>query len=208
MSLKKWAKHEVEIAKSNNNDEYYNRCLDAALEVFEKLCNQGHSGMSVSITAGILNRLIDTKPLTPIDDTADVWNEVGTNEYQCTRYSGLFKTITTAKDISGISYSDVNRFVCYDDSAPSLPFTSGIVTRALDKSFPITMPYFPEHIKVMVHESLANPKNGDFDTVHIISVEMPDGKIIEINKTLKEVDGVFVEIAQQMDGGEKECYTN
>ena len=36
-----------------------------------------HSGFSIGITMNILNRLVQCKPLTPIEDTPDVWHEVG-----------------------------------------------------------------------------------------------------------------------------------
>lgn len=44
------------------------------MRAFESLLGDGHSGMSIGITKNILNRLIDGKPLTPIEDTEDVWN--------------------------------------------------------------------------------------------------------------------------------------
>ena len=36
----------------------------------------GHSGFSIQITKSILNRLIDGKCLTPIEDTPDIWEDV------------------------------------------------------------------------------------------------------------------------------------
>lgn len=194
MSLKQWAKNEVEIAKSINNDEYYNMCLDAALEAFNILCDQGHSGMSFGVTAGILNRLIETKPLSPIDDAPDVWNEVGTNAHQCKRYSGLFKDIIDGGTEQCVTYNDVNRFVCYDDSNPELPFHNGLVSRVLNQVFPIDFPYTPTRFKVMVHESLVDPRNGDFDTILIVKVILPNGEEQIINRLFTEKEGQFVEV--------------
>lgn len=45
------------------------------MRAFESLLGDGHSGMSIGITKNILNRLIDGKPLTPIEDTEEVWGE-------------------------------------------------------------------------------------------------------------------------------------
>ena len=75
MSMTEWAKREVEIAskrergdKPESEWDYGCSCYDSALKAFESLCGDGHSGFSIGITKGILNRLIDGKPLTPIED--------------------------------------------------------------------------------------------------------------------------------------------
>lgn len=75
MSMMDWAKREVEIAskrergdKPESEWDYGCACYDSALKAFESLCGDGHSGFSIGITKGILNRLIEGKPLTPIED--------------------------------------------------------------------------------------------------------------------------------------------
>ena len=50
------------------------------------------------MTKHILNRLIDGKPLTPIEDVPEVWMDVGSRygdctHYQCLRMGSLFKNI-------------------------------------------------------------------------------------------------------------------
>ena len=82
-----WAKREVKIAceKENPNKkdgefDYGCACYESALKAFETLCDDGHSGLSIKITQSILNRLIDGKPLTPIEDTDDVWNLIENHE--------------------------------------------------------------------------------------------------------------------------------
>ena len=79
--MKEWAEREVQIAcKRENPDrkegewDYGCACYDSALKAFNSLMEDGHSGMSIEFTKQILNRLIDGKPLTPIEDTEDVWN--------------------------------------------------------------------------------------------------------------------------------------
>ena len=81
MDLEKWAEKEIEIAckKENPNREegewdYGCACYESALKAFKSLLEDEHSGFSISITKNILNRLIDGKPLTPIEDTDDVWD--------------------------------------------------------------------------------------------------------------------------------------
>lgn len=78
-----WAKREVAIAskrergdKPEDEWDYGVACYDSALKAFESLLGDNHSGFSIHVTKGILNRLIDGKPLTPIEDpnTESVYN--------------------------------------------------------------------------------------------------------------------------------------
>lgn len=97
MSMLDWAKREVELAcKRENPDrkpgewDYGCACYESALKALKSLLEDGHSGFSIGLTKQILNRLIDGKPLIPIEDTDDNWNYVyentdGTNGYQCNR---------------------------------------------------------------------------------------------------------------------------
>ena len=82
MGMKEWAKREVQIAcKRENPDrkegewDYGCACYESALKAFNSLMEDGHSGMSIGFTIQILNRLIAGKPLTPIEDTDDIWKE-------------------------------------------------------------------------------------------------------------------------------------
>lgn len=74
MGMLEWAKNEVAIAskrergdKPEGEWDYGCACYDSAMRAFESLLGDGHSGMSIGITKNILNRLIDGKPLTPIE---------------------------------------------------------------------------------------------------------------------------------------------
>jgi hypothetical protein len=84
MDLIKWAEKEIELAceKERRVAEQHGDpdgagygigCYESALKAFKSLCGDGHSGFSIGLTMNILNRLVDTKPLTPIFDTEDVW---------------------------------------------------------------------------------------------------------------------------------------
>ena len=91
-------------------------CYKSALRAYECLYRDGHSGFSIQITKSILNRLIDGKCLTPIEDTPDIWSDItsecnwkeGYQQYQCKRMSSLFKEV--APDGTA-TYSDTER-VC------------------------------------------------------------------------------------------------
>ena len=117
--MSEWAQKEIELAiesekkasEGTNEWEYGVACYESAMKAYKALLADNHSGMSIQITKNILNRLIDGKCLTPIEDTPDVWNEImesadGSKRYQCKRMSSLFKKV--AAD-GTVTYSDVDR---------------------------------------------------------------------------------------------------
>jgi hypothetical protein len=115
-----WARNEVDIAckreienRIGDGADYRCGCYKSALKVYQDLC---HSGLSISITQDILNRLISGKPLTPIEDTEDMWNICNSGEsddsiliYQCKRMYSLFKYLYPD---GKVKYSDVDRCCC------------------------------------------------------------------------------------------------
>ena len=216
MSMLEWAKREVEIAcKRENPDkkkgefDYGCACYESALKAFESLCEDGHSGMSIGFTKNILNRLIDGKPLTPIEDTDDVWRERHRSKdlpyvtFQCKRISSLFKKIYND---GHVEYTDVDRYYCKDIDNPIASYTSGLVTRIVDEMFPITMPYSPgPSIIVFCEDFLTDRNNGDYDTKAILYAlkydENGDQKRIEINRFFRvsvgDGTGSWTEISKE-----------
>lgn len=212
MSLKTWAEREVELActrEREGNDkkegewDYGCACYESALKAFKSLLEDGHSGFSIGITKQILNRLIEGKPLTPIEDTDDVWGLLGENlvdrftgkkytSYQCGRMSSLFKDVY---EDGTVIYSDNNRYSAFDVNEPDpTPYHSGMVCRVIDETFPIIMPYYPgEQIKVYCEDLLTDPKNGDFDTVGILYAIKDDEKL-GVYRYFKESDDGWEEI--------------
>ena len=190
-----WAKREIDIACKRENPnrkkgefDYGCACYVSALKAFESLTEDGHSGYSIGITKNILNRLIDGMPLTPIEDTDDIWNmsyenNNGERVYQCSRMSALFKTVHSD---GGISYSSNDHCYCIDINDPKNTYYSGITRKIIHKMFPITMPYMPgKPIKVYCEDFLTDKKNGDFDTMGIFYA-VKDEKRIEINRFFRE----------------------
>lgn len=202
MSIKTWAKREVELACRHENPnrkdgefDYRCACYESALEVFNVLCDQGHSGYSIHLTQNFLNRLIDGKPLTPIGDTDDIWTlsyeDADKKEYQCSRMPSFFKTVF----LDGtVKYSDVDRVVCYD--IRNAGYTNLFITELIDKMCPICMPYTPcdNPFKVYISSFLYDPKNGDYDTFAVKYVINPFGERINIYRYFKEHKKTFIEI--------------
>ena len=207
MSMLEWAKKEVELAKiieakdlKEGEFDYGGACYDSALKAFNSLMSDGHSGMSIKLTQQILNRLIDGKPLLPIEDREDIWNEIVYDKedkaivYQCSRMSSLFRYIY---ENGKVTYSDIDRVYCFNINEPDIRYSFGLVNNIIDEMFPIIMPYSPanERIKVCCEEFLYSPDGGDFDSVGILYVDDPDNKRINVSRYFKEEDNKWVEIS-------------
>ena len=201
MSLIKWAEKEVEIAKkkergeaSENEWDYGCACYDSALKAFKSLCDDDHSGMSISITKQILDSLIDGRPLTPIEDTDDGWNRCvrqfcNPQVYQCDRMSSLFKRIY---DDGRVIYDDVDRITCIDINT-GLTYRWNFVTRVIDEMYPITLPYAGETINVFCEDFSVHDAIGDFNAIGIHYAEK-DGETVCIHRYFKEYEGGWEEI--------------
>lgn len=189
------AKYEVELAKKkvmedeDDFNEYLCMCFDSALEAFEVLCKQGHSGMSIEITKDILNKLIDGEPLTAIEDTPDVWNEITYEDekrnttYQCKRCSALFKDVQKDGTVK-YSYNDSATGI---DAITGVTYSSGLIRSIYDEMYPIKMPFNPPKDKAYVYTAdfLFDKNNGDFDTIAVLYIQKGD-KRTEINRFFRE----------------------
>lgn len=203
MSMRDWAKREVEIACKHENPDrkegewdYGCVCYKSALKAFNSLMEDGHSGFSIGMTKHILNRLIDGKPLVPIEDTDDVWNECEWSSvetaktYHCKRMSSLFKDVYQD---GSVKYSDINRVVGINLDNPNVDWSSRITRDIVEELFPLTMPYMPadKPYKVFCEECLTDPRNGDFDTIAVYYILKPDGEKIEVNRYFKEGGNLY-----------------
>ena len=209
MNMEDWAKNEIEIAckheRGDKNPEEFDygcACYESAYKAFQSLMEDGHSGTSIGFTKAILNRLIDGKPLTPIEDTPDIWIDRSSTKknctsYQCKRMSSLFKDVYND---GFVQYQDVNRFYCLNKDDPDgVGWHNGFINQFLDAQFPITMPYSPASKPWYVYctEGLSDPKNGDFDSIGIHYILKPDGERVEIQRFFKEGENSWIEIDQQ-----------
>lgn len=221
MSMTEWAKNEIEIAcklergdKNPDEWDYGCACYKSAYKAFLSLMDDEHSVFSIGVTKSILNRLIDGKPLTPIEDTPDIWGDDAICEfdncttYQCKRMSSLFKDVY--KD-GTVKYHDVKRFYCLDrDNHNVCGWYDEFISELLDVLFPITMPYNPASKPWYVYctEGLSDPKNGDFDTIGIWYILKPDGERVEINRFFKDGEDDWIEICQQEYDSRVNCTKN
>lgn len=189
-----WAENEVKIASPNyeaSDDgwDYVDACYKSALKAYKSLCNDGHSGLSFSITKSVLERLMNGLPLTPIEDTDDGWELIDSDDerqtFQCNRMFSLFKDVYTNGEVK---YHDNNRIVCVDNDNDNVSYHSGLVNSICNDLYPITMPYFPQDkpTRIYCETFLVDENNGDFDTKGILYAVKPDGERIEINRYFKD----------------------
>jgi len=205
-SMELWAENEVALAckreapdRKEGEWDYGCACYESALKAFRSLCEDDHSGFSIGLTKAILNRLIENKPLLPIEDTDDGWNKCnferkdGSKNYQSKRMSSLFKKV---KEDGTVEYNDVNRYHGVNIENPNVSYHIGLIDSVMDELYPITMPYMPSDraYKVYTEDFLTDPKNGDYDTVGILYVITPSMEKVEINRYFKEAPKGFAEI--------------
>ena len=196
MDMRDWAKNEVSIATEHNCDDYYKECCKAALTIYDMLLNQNHSGHSIGVTLNILNRLVDMRCLSPIEDTEDVWEFVRYDsknqceEYQCKRMSSLFKKVY---DNGTVTYSDVNRVTFIDTSSENTAWHNGICDNYVNENYPITFPYYPTG-KYKIYGRTSTIKDGKeykecgkYNTLYLDYLILPDEKRVDLNLKFRDL---------------------
>lgn len=200
--IKWYEEHGLVFDTVNDNLWDYGRaCYESALKAFNSLCEDGHSGFSIGSTKAILNRLINNKPLLPIEDTDDVWNDISDISglkgeevnYQCKRMPSLFKYVYAD---GTVEYIDVDRYHGANINCLDATYRSGLIDTVMDELYPITMPYMPADraFKIYTEDFLVDPSKGDYDTVGILYAITPSLERVEINRYFKETEEGFDEI--------------
>ena len=206
MSMSDWAKREVELAckkeAPNRKDgewDYGCACYESALKAYLSLCEDNHSGMSFDFTKHILIRLLNGRPLTPIEDNEEDWRPVCEDDeiegHQCKRMPGLFKDVLPD---GTVKYHE-NNYCCIDENS-KLSYTGGGAYDILMQYIkPIKMPYYPPEQKYVIHtkEYLTDKKYGDFDTKAYLYIQCPDDSVIEVNRYFGETENGWQEIDKE-----------
>ena len=178
-----------------------------ALKMLTSLYIEYGNFSSILTIQHMFNRLMDKKPLSPIEDTDDIWylppseclfrrdeDEIKA-KYNCLRMNSLSKYVY--RD-GHIKYADIGYFTCINMDEPNKHnnvYSANLVAHIIYEMFPITMPYMPgEPIKVYCSER--------YDAVAIaycIRNEYckPEEKIA-INRYFREQDeGCWIEISEE-----------
>lgn len=208
MSKSEWASKEVELLCKRVGDGYTAKCAKAALEAFNFIANQGHSGCSIEVTKSILFELLNERPLTSIGGADDEWefafNRENFKVYQNLRRSSLFKTVysdgTVEYNDSGTSYCrDKNAEVTYTNT-----FIQEEALKALSEQgindYCVTFPYIParEKLEIVTEDCMYDKtQKGDYDTIGILYANAPQRDKIAINKFYKETENGFEPISKE-----------
>lgn len=168
---------------------YVDACLDSALKAYKSLEEDGHSGMSFSITRGILENLMHGIPLTPIEDVPESWSSetsMNPKKLQCIRRSSLFKDINAD---GTVSYHDIDNDVLEEMklcdghiSCLGSGRTTIILKHYCPEALEIKFPYMPPRHpwRVRISEEYDGPR--DLDVCYLAHIKKPNGEYVDINK--------------------------
>lgn len=146
-NLVNWAKSELQLIGGSDDDmqQVVNKDILEVVEVFAK---QGHSGFSASYTLGIIKRLLDWKPISPLTGADEEWGDVpewdgGELCQQNNRCSAVFRhnfDNSTAYYIDGKVFSEDGGRSWFQKGG------HGPGSSAVPATFPYNIPDKPEYI--------------------------------------------------------------
>lgn len=196
---KEWANKEAEhvakyvTTKYGNNipmTECYEMVVNEAVKIFNELEDLQHTEESKVMIKRFLSRLIEDKPLSPIEDRDDMWDEVGVNtgeDSEVTLYINKRLRTLYRREVRDIkkdvltekTYHDPTRVTCIN-TINGKEVDLSLVNDYIDEYFPIKFPYFPTD-KYVVNVILFNHKNpledGGEDTICIDTIIDPDHRV-------------------------------
>lgn len=212
--MKKWADREIELALGQEKSkckypgefEYVEMCYSIASKAFNSIMDGNPSGTGVEFARHLLTKLLDGRPLTPIEDTDDIWEELPFGYlipdcrcYQCNRMPSLFKFV---RPDGTCWYSDSSRIKFYDYSCYLLGESvqvalNSLLEKLIDSEFPITMPYNANvTCKVYITQFSFKVGDGDWDTVALHTVKPSNRSAEYVNRYYKRVGRELVKISK------------
>ena len=191
MTTEEWAKNEVRIAlekseKANRGEadpistSYVKSCYESALRAYHTLCEDGHSGMSWSITSRILINLMKDIPLTAIEEDEDCWSSEITlgEQEQCIRRSSLFRK---KKPDGTYEYHDIDLVATdyvYPDHISAFGSRNGDAICKMLYGDLVKFPYNPPtscyRVRMIEFEGLTDEKGND--VYYVIFAKKPNGE--------------------------------
>lgn len=170
--------------------ECYEMVVNEAVKLFNELEDLPHTEESKVMIKRFLSRLIEDKPLSPIEDGGDMWDEVGVNteeDSEVTLYINKRLRTLYRREVRDIkkdvltekTYHDPTRVTCVNITNGK-EVTLSLVNDYVDEHFPIKFPYFPTD-KYVVEVIMFNHKNpledGGEDTISIETIIDPDHRV-------------------------------
>ena len=180
MSIKNFVDKEIELA-IKNGDEYSIPCYLSAQKAMHSLIEDEHSGASIIFTQGILDRLINYKPLSPItekDEFIELSNKISGE--QCCRCSSLFRY----KNGNSWVYTDIDRVTAVDIISGTY-YHHKVVDKIVDNLYPIELPYYPLLKKFYVYTETVELENSYMVAYHYLIT--PDNLKVELDLFCKYI---------------------
>lgn len=111
MSIKQFAQNELDrlVKGDDPMQREVNKDIMAIVELF---ASQGHSRFSAGYTIGVLDRLLNFHPLTPLTGEDDEWGTLG-GSIQNHRCSSVFKDSDGAYDIDAVTTHYAGDSACF-----------------------------------------------------------------------------------------------
>lgn len=201
MTMREWAENEIRLACKRENPnwdgksfDYGCSCYQSALKAYESLLDDGHSGFSFGLTKNILIRLMESLPLSPIEDSDFdecpelEWKKDGIKSHkQCFRRSSLFREET----LDGRVFYHDNDRVSFHDANGDGWWHNRKATDIVDSMFPIAMPYTPSKKCFEVYGETFYMENGidkssehvgEYNLIKMYYIITPTGERIELNR--------------------------
>lgn len=213
MKMTEWAENEVDLVMKEMadrpiadgedaemrkcNQEYAGSCYKSALKAYKSLMEDGHSGLSFSITASILEKLMYEIPLTGIKEDEPCWSNKtsfpGFETYQCTRRFSLFKDVYPD---GRIEYHDNDAARCTEvreDGRESNwgcgKFICSIIEQMIGHPL-VQFPYFGYRHPYKMYRKCYNTVNGEpgsYNAYWLQYLKCPDGTKMPVNRFFIEM---------------------
>ena len=166
-------------------DFYGGETGKAVLELIEKFSEQGHSGTSAGLVAGLFARLAKYDVITPITGDDDEWNdisgEMGQILHQNKRCSSLFKRADNK-----VSYSDAIIFRGEESWDTFTGKVEDISSSQFIKGFPFT----PKTFYIDVYKEIYDyDKHGSEEDARIITTN--NGNYVYFIKDKTQLEEIF-----------------
>lgn len=215
MTMTEWADNEVDkvlkemadrpIADGEDaemrkgSQEYAGSCYKSALKAYKSLMEDGHSGLSFSITASILEKLMYEIPLTGIKEDEPCWEKntsfTSVETYQCTRRFSLFKDVYPD---GRIEYHDNDAARCTEVNEDGREsnwgcgkFICSIIEQMIGHPL-VQFPYFGYRHPYKMYRKCYNTVNGEpgsYNAYWLQYLKCPDGTKMPVNRFFIEMPG-------------------
>lgn len=187
-----FGEREIEVAKELSSGASY-ETIDQVSKVLHFLDGEDFSGRSSKSLVSILKmveRLLQSLPLTAIYNEKDDWEEVDPGVlWRHKRRPSLLKM----RDGEISTFKDTDIADCIDIDRPGRTLYEPLVNDIVNEKYPVVFPYFPSaRFKVYVSVSLKSRENGLMDDCMVIAKEMNVLKILHPSGFLENVNRRFL----------------